>query len=347
MISHIFPIPRIIIVGALFLQMGLFFEIVSSEEKHVHLFISSESEQQLEFPVSTPGTDSRHPENDWLHGAIDLHCHTGPDTIERSLDDIELMHLARDAGMRGIVLKNHYTMTADRAQLLMREAGNLEVFGGIVLNHSVGGINVDAVRRMVEMKGSRGKIVWLPTIDAENQVRFAQEERSFVQVVRDEKPVPELDAVFNLIAQYDLVLATGHSSVDESIILINAAKHAGVQRFLVTHVLAEAMQSTPGKLQRLADLGAMLECTWLTHSPGTGGAINVGNPIPVADCARVIRKIGAEHFVISSDYGQWNNPVHTDGLQAFVVALRAEGVSTDEVELLIRRNPARLLGLED
>ena len=212
-----------------------------------------------------------------LDGVIDIHCHSGPDTVARSVNDLQLVRLARMAGLRAVVLKNHYTMTSDRAQLAMEEAPGIEVFGGIVLNLSVGGINPEAVRRMIAMTGSRGRFVWLPTVDAENQVHFGNENRSSVAVLRDGKLVPALHDVFGLIARHNLVLATGHSSADESIAIITAARAAGVTKIVVTHALAEAIRATPDKLQTLAGLGAILECTWLTHSrvpaePSTSGA---------------------------------------------------------------------------
>lgn len=98
-----------------------------------------------------------------LRGAIDVHCHTAPDALARSVDDVALARQAKAAGMRAIVLKNHYTATADRAWLAMRAEPGIEVFGGIALNRAVGGINAEAVLRMAQMEGRRGRMVWLPT----------------------------------------------------------------------------------------------------------------------------------------------------------------------------------------
>lgn len=280
-----------------------------------------------------------------LAGVIDFHCHTGPDVVSRSITDFGLARLARDAGLRAIVLKNHYTMTADRAQLVMGEIPGIAVFGGIALNRAVGGLNAEAVRRMAAMDGHRGKIVWLPTFDAEAQVRFSNEKRPFVAVVRDGKPMPELAEIFQLIAQNDLILATGHSSADESLVLIAAAKEAGVKRLLITHVLAESIGATPDHLRKFADAGAILECTWLAHQP-TGGPVNVGPTLAVAEAARAIKSIGAEHFLISSDLGQAGNPAHPTGLRAFIAALKAAGLTDRDIDLLARKNPARLLSLE-
>ncbi len=281
-----------------------------------------------------------------LAGVIDLHCHSGPDTVARSVNDVQLVRQARAAGLRAVVLKNHFTMTSDRAQLAMEEAPGMEVFGGIVLNLSVGGINPEAVRRMIAMTGSRGKFVWLPTLDADNQVKYSKEKRPSIAVVRDGEPVTALGEVFGLIARHNLVLATGHSSADESIVITKAARAAGVTKILVTHALAEAIGATPEKLRRLTELGAILECTWLTHSPGSGGAVNVGRAMPLPHGVEMMRAIGFEHFVVSSDFGQANNPVPIEGMRLYLTALLAHHVTPAEIDILARRNPARLLGLE-
>ena len=112
-------------------------------------------------------------EDEALAGVIDFHCHSGPDSRPRSVTDIEIARLAKRAGMRGLVLKNHYTMTADRAALAMQIVEGIEIFGGIVLNRAVGGLNAEAVRQMTEFEGGRCKVVWLPTSDAEYAVTRA------------------------------------------------------------------------------------------------------------------------------------------------------------------------------
>src|SRR5471030_970721 len=109
-----------------------------------------------------------------LEGVIDFHAHSAPDVSKRSLNSFEVVRQAKAAGMRAVVLKNHYVSTAALAQLAMQEVGGIEVYGGIVLNRSSGGINPEAVRRMVEVEGQRGKVVWCPTFDAENQIKTAK-----------------------------------------------------------------------------------------------------------------------------------------------------------------------------
>ncbi len=279
-----------------------------------------------------------------------MHGHTAPDVVPRSLNDVELARLARDSGMRAIVLKNHHVATADRAQLAMQAVPGIEVFGGVVLNRAVGGINPDAVRRMVEMEGGRGRIVWLPTFDAENGVRAEREERPFVKVIREGRLVPELVEVIRLITRYDLVLATGHLPAAESIVVIKAAKAAGVKRILVTHVLSPALHATPEDLVEMVRLGAMLEFVWLAHyvAPTTANVRFPGPsrpPLPLECCVEAIRAVGAEHIVLASDFGQQGNPPPPDGLHAFAAELHQAGISAQQLDLMLRRNPARLLEL--
>ncbi len=279
-----------------------------------------------------------------LTGIIDFHAHAGPDSRPRSLDDIEVARLFREEGLRGMVLKNHFTMTADRAALAMAQVDGLEIFGGVVLNRSVGGINPEAVRQMVAFEGGRGKVVWLPTWDAEfNEYRIRPDgsvaapgpSDPFVRVLEDGAPVAPLVEILSLIAAHDLVLATGHLTPQEVMLLLPAAKAQGVRHILVTHPFGQ--HATIDDMRRMAAEGAVMELDWFAVHRGSDS---------VAEYAEAIREVGAEHYLITSDLGQAGNPTHTEGLRAFIRALRAAGVSDREVDLMARRNPARLLGLD-
>jgi len=286
-------------------------------------------------------------DTDILAGAIDFHCHTSPDINVRSLNDLQLVRLAKQAGMRALVLKNHYTMTADRAELAMQEVGGIEVFGGVVLNRSVGGINAEAVRQMVQFEGHRGKVVWLPTVDAENIVGHAAGHRPYVPVVVNGKPVPELAGVFELIAKNDMVFETGHSSPQESLILIAAAKQAGIKKIVVTHAMA--LGATLNQMKQMAAMGAIIECCWLNYisKPNLAtGAKSKGNQQLVNNCANTIKTIGSEHFLISSDMGQKGYPTQPEALHDFMTMLKTGGLNNADINNIARKNPARLLGLD-
>ena len=269
-----------------------------------------------------------------LAGVIDFHVHSGPDSRPRSVSDLEIARIAKRAGMRGLVFKNHFTMTADRAWLAMQEVDGIEIFGGVALNHAVGGLNPEVVRQLVAFSGGRGKVVWLPTFDAEFWMTRAGDPGQFVPVVREGLPDPALGEIFDLIAEHDLVLAMGHSSPEEVLVLIPDARRRGVQKILVTHGLGQ--QPSRAQLVAMAEQGAIIELVWLAVGSGE---------FSFSDYASAIREIGAEHFLLSSDLGQEMNPLHTDGLLAFMDGLRSEGISESDIDQMIRINPAFLLGL--
>jgi predicted metal-dependent phosphotriesterase family hydrolase len=169
-----------------------------------------------------------------------------------------------------------------------------------------------------------------------------------VAVVKDGKPVPEMGEIFALVAQHGLIFATGHSAASESIILIDAAKKLGITKLLVTHGMSVPGGATDEQLKQMADMGAIIEMTWLAQLPAaqTQPAATGGRRITVAEYARVIKLIGAEHFLISSDMGQMANPPHVKAMRDFILALKAAGLSEGEIDWVARKNPARLLGLE-
>src|ERR1700682_5172180 len=161
-----------------------------------------------------PGGDAN-PTARALSGAIDIHVHSSPDSTERSVDGLEAAIMARADGMRGIVLKNHYDPTAPLAYMVRKQVAGLEVFGGVDLNLPVGGMNPAAVEHMTQVSGGYGRLVWMSTFDAENQVRYSKENRPFVSVSRGGELLQATKDVIAVIAKHQLALATGHVSADE------------------------------------------------------------------------------------------------------------------------------------
>jgi hypothetical protein len=271
-----------------------------------------------------------------LEGAIDMHAHAAPDGTPRKLDVLELARTARAAGMRAIVIKNHYEPTASLAYVVRKVVPGIEVFGGISLDLTVGGVNPAAVEWMTRVEGQYGKVVWLPTFDSESQVRLTGEKRPFAPVTRDGKILPEVLAVLDIAAKHDLVLELGHSAPQESLLIIPEAKRRGVKHVLVTHAMASPGGSmTLDQMREAAKEGALLE---LVHSPITDEQL--------AKEAEAIKAIGAASFVLSSDLGQPQNPLHTDGLLALYKGLMEHGIPAADIDVMSRKNPARLLGLQ-
>jgi len=284
-----------------------------------------------------------------LAGLIDFHVHSGPDSFTRSITDLEIARIAKDRGMGALVLKNHFTMTADRAVLAERLTGQ-RCFGGVVLNLALGGLNAEAIRRMVTFTGGRGKVVWLPTFDAQNHVKAFGEDRPSVAVVKDGKPVSELNEIFELVAEHDLVLETGHSSAEECLILIRAARQAGVKKILITHAMADPIGMNTLQMKEAVAMGAKLECVWLTNVTGPNShlaSMRHWRQVTTAEYAKTMREVGVEHFVVASDLGQYLNPIPTDGMKAFVLGLREVGFEDNEIQLMCRKTPGRLLGMAE
>jgi hypothetical protein len=303
-------------------------------------------------PPSARAAQTSAPADAALAGAIDIHAHADPDSAgpysfqaARSLDAIELARLAKARGMRGFVIKQHWDQTAQLAELVRKVVPGVEVFGGLGLNSTVGGINLAAVRHLAEVKGGWGRIVWMPTWDAEHYVRKSnQPNRPFVAISRDGDLLPDVKAVIAEMAktrtrdsQSAMVLATGHSSPEEGLLLVREARRLGLQ-VVVTHPLLEIVGMSVAQMQEAAKLGAYLEFV-------SAFASGPQAETQTRAYAEAIRRVGPEHSIISSDFGQIGRPPHPDALAAAAKALRAHGFTERELDLMFKENPARLLGL--
>lgn len=273
-----------------------------------------------------------------LSGVIDIHAHCDPDSTARSIDAVDLAKLAHQRGMRGLVLKNHYEPTASLAFVVRKLVPGIEVFGGIDLNRTVGGINPAAVEHMTRVKGGYGRVVWMPTFDAENQVRDSKENRPFVAVSRNGQLLPEVHQAIAVIARHHLVLATGHSSPAECLMLVREARRAGVENIVITHAMKPPVRMNVTQMKQAAAAGAFLEFDY-SALIGTNKVFNI------AQYTAAIRAISPAHCIVSSDLGQAGNPLHPDGLTAFFKELREQGFSVQEIDLMAKKNPAALLRL--
>ena len=274
-----------------------------------------------------------------LKGAIDIHVHSDPDNVPRSLDGIEAARFAREKGMRAIVLKSHYDPTAGLALLARKAVPGIEVFGGIDLNLPVGGMNPHAVDHMARMNGRWGRIVWMSTFDAENQVRSTKANRPFVRVSENGALLPETRAVIAAIAKHNLVLASGHVSAQEALLMFEEGRKAGVRGMVATHGMGAPTSLTAEQAQQAAKLGAFIEFVSGTLATPNGQA-------KVDGLAADVRKVGVEHAILSSDLGQAGNALPADGFATYMDALRKKGFTDQEIDRMAKQNPARLLGLQ-
>ncbi len=297
-------------------------------------------------PVSDPA----------LRGAIDIHSHVDPDGYGpggngRAYDSLELARQAKQAGMRGFVIKMHYDQTADDAYLVRQLHPDLEVFGGLGTNFATGGLNPAAVRQMADVKGGFGRIVWMPTWDAKHYVEHNGNDRPYITVAKNGELVPEAKALIAAIAEVNgktrgsngkVVLATGHNAPEEVLLMVKEARAHGVS-VVVTHPLLESVGMSIGEMKQAVEMGAYLEMvTAFTRREET-----------IREYVEAIREIGPEHCIVSSDKGQGRGPEghdgpavsHTAGLAEAAQILRRNGFTEAELDLMFKTNPARLLGL--
>ena len=273
-----------------------------------------------------------------LRGVVDIHVHSAPDSGPRNVDAIEVARIAQRHGIRAILLKNHYTHTASLAYIVRQAVPGVEAYGGIALNYSVGGINPVAVEHMARTTGRFGRVVWMPTFDSEHYTRTLKPNDNFVPISRNGDLLPKVKEVLAVMAREHLALATGHSSPEESLLLVRAAKKVGIGRVVVTHPMLPQVGMSTEQQKEAANLGAFLEYPFNATLPG--GDIEFG------DLVRTLRAIGVENAILSSDLGQVLNPIHTDGLLAYFEQLREHGFTEAEIDLMAKRNPAIFLGIE-
>jgi len=284
-----------------------------------------------------PSVDE-HLEDPVLNGAIDVHAHFGPDADDRQWDAFEIARLAQARGMRGLVLKNHWSESAGLAYLV-RKYGNVpgfEVFGGLVLNTPEGGINPQAVRYFAAVQGHYGKIVWMPTHDSENEVKYLKQNRPYVIVSRDGVLLPSVLEVLDLIAQYKLTLATGHVFASEMVQIVIAARQRGIEHIIITHPGLGPMFTDPtiDQLKEVTAMGAYAEIV----APELLGKNS-------ADTIRMIKALGPAHCIVSTDSGLVGSHNHADALVLSARVLRKAGFGEDDLNLMFKANPATVLGL--
>ena len=294
-------------------------------------------------PATEPSARAR----ELVRGAYDLHVHVEPDLAKRRINDVGLAHRFAELGLAGFVLKSHYAPTAERAAVVRVAVPGVDALGAITLNAGVGGLNAQAVE--IAARGG-ARIVWLPTVDSENEAsedgpkpakqpvwRTIQEEFASVGVASDPVRLTDegLAAVLAVVARHNLVLATGHLGRAEIHGAVEAALAAGVRDVVVTHPDYPTQGVPVDEQVSLADRGAILErCFAPIHSGKVTWEATVA----------AIRATGPARNVLSTDLGQVTNPPVEDGLALMADALLEAGFGDDEIRTMAVVNTRRLAG---
>jgi len=278
---------------------------------------------------------------DLLHGAYDVHQHSGPSPhTERLFDELDLAIHGCYIGLGGIVFKEQFMPSTRSARIVQKvvdqwadehKRKRIEIFGGVCLNYAVGGLNSDAVIASYRMGG---KYVWLPNVDS-NHHRLVVNEgvgQGMDLIDGEGRVVPKAREILELIAQTDMVLGIGHQSTRERLALVKEAVAIGIQRIEITHVNFPPSWLTPEQCKLFADLGAYISIYAIDDAYFSW-----------EDVMAVYHAVGPERMLIASDRGHISTGHPIDGLRRLIFGFMQSGVPDDHVRLMCQTNPRNLL----
>ena len=287
------------------------------------------------FGITINATSLNSEVEEILRGSFDLHVHAGPDpTQERRLDILDTGRYAHEAEMAGFVLKSNHYPTAPLAHTLNRVYPGLAVAGSIVLNSRVGGLNADAVQSAADLNA---QVVWISSSNADFHPTITGGTTGTRVLDESGELHSAIHPVFEIIRDHHMVLASDHISSSETISLFTAARTSGIERMVATH---HAGIDSMSVLHELVSLGALVEHTFLSCMP----SVNQTTP---SEIASTVNELGAEHCLLTTDFGQWMNPPPAEGMRMAIATLLETGLAPEMISTLVKDNPLNLLGIND
>lgn len=275
-------------------------------------------------------------------GSIDMHIHPGPDPLaERPIDSISVAQIAERAGMKGVVLKSFSYNTVSDAYLIERHlVSELRVFGSVVIGDTTTGGLACAAGTIEAMAKIGCKVVWFPAMDSKWCRSYLGREGGICILNEDGTLKDEVYDILEVIKQYGMVVCSGHMSYEESTKMFDAAIEKGITKMVATHPLAELSRFTLEQIQELAQKGVYIEHVYGTLMPRLGNM----DPSDYVDCVKLI---GADKCIMGTDLAQVWDMSPADGMRHFIAMMIQFGCTPEEVELMSKRNPARLLDIEE
>ena len=289
-----------------------------------------------------------------LKGAIDPHVHSGPSIAPRGIDHVELLRQASAAGFAAVVTKDHDYSSVMTAALIRQNFPEMKtkIYASIVLNNVIGGFNPYAVEHTAAMGG---KIVWMPTLAAENHLRWQASQAKWAHPASTDKirpaaGIPVLNAdktvrddvkeVLDVVARNDMVLASGHLHVSETWIVFEEAQRRGVKRLVFTHP-EDIVDASLNDVKGIAAMGAYVEhslCMFLEGSKFKS--------CEEADLKKQIDAAGVERTMLCSDLGQTGTFTPLEGFRRGIKLCMDLGYDDNQIRKMVSTNTARALGIE-
>ena len=297
------------------------------------------------------------PEDRLLQGAIDLHAHAFPEfslKIRGRVHGVEWAELAKAAGMRAIVMKSQVFPTVEKALVISQIVSGIDVFGGIALNHSIGGLNPLAAEAAGELGG---KLIWMPTWSSKNDLTKSQfylnRMKGFLKTLGQVVPGPEagidllengklrsvVKEIIEIARDHRMVVSSGHVSFQESLALAKECTKQGVP-FLFAHPFSRSVAATIPEQKEVASEGGYVEHCFITTMP-------MHQKIDISKIVESIREVGPQHTVLTTDGGQnWNAPV-PELMRMYIASLLHLNVDEDSIRKMVQENPAKIIGLKE
>ena len=283
-----------------------------------------------------------------LEGAYDLHVHAAPDVVPRVTDIVRLSKTAVDKKMGGLLIKDHTTSTTGRVFVLNQVfGGSCRFFSSLALNSPVGFVNASAVESALR---SGTDLIYFPTYAAKNHIHewgLGKPPTAFPVLGKDKEGYylfdtsghlkNEVTGILEMMARYDVALGTGHISPVESLSLIKEAGKAGVERIVVTHASESVVHMDPDQQKEAVQMGAVIEHCFFAVTE------SCPRKIQLEDIRDQIRYVGVSSCILSSDFGQVQNPYPVEGFAYYLDKMRNLGFSDDELRIMIHDNPKVLM----
>lgn len=295
--------------------------------------------------TGTIGDENISEETDVLLKEVsDIHLHCAPDSKARLTDELTFVREAKRAGYKYLMFKSNDFSCHDRAFLIRQSIPDFEVFGSICMNRVHGErVNVFAAEKAVGTTGHLCRCIWMPTQDAVYQnIRYHNSKTGIPVLDESGRVLPEVIRVMEICAEYDIIFATGHSSPEESIVMAEKAREVGVGKFVVTHANSGIWEMTHDQIKRCIDTGAWIEYSYITNlwGPGTG----LPDFIRMSDQKFAeFAAISPERSFITTDLGQVGMTHPIEGMRKCISGLIENGMSREDIDTLVRRNPAKLI----
>ena len=288
-----------------------------------------------------------------LVGAIDLHCHSGPSVMPRYFDHYEAMQEASEAGVKALLIKDHYYSATPVTVMLNKHFSHLNVtlLSGVPLNNQSGGLNLFAVEHGIALGA---KLIWMPTFSSKNHIdhhkdgatsSFPKSKKQMlapvpVEVVDAEgRLLPEVLPILDMVAEHDIVLSSGHLHISEIFPLFEEAKRRGVKRMICNHPTF-VIDATLPDIARLAGMGVYIE-----HSMCMFAENSKFRAFDPDTLQSLIEAAGVYRTILGSDLGQVGNPRLVDGFLSVIEICLDLGYSEADVRKMVSSNAAELVGL--